>query len=211
MLTPQEIETKQFDKTMFGYKTIDVQMFMAEILEDYEKLHKENAVLKSKITVLADKVEEYRKVEESLRNALLSAQRMGENIVKEANTKSDIILSDANSKAQRILNALNMEIIKEKQRLIESQRETEVFKARTISLLKGQIALLGTGQEMKDVNIEELSQKKEAELASKNTEEKESSPEVIEMQMVEGVAQSAPDTSVKKSLQDKIFSLESEE
>ncbi len=116
MITPQEIEIKVFDKVLFGgYRVSDVQEFVALVLKDYEELYKENAVLKNKIGVLVDKIEEYKELETSLRNALLSAQKMGESMIKEAGTRSEFMLTEAQIKAERLLNNVNMQIFKEKQ------------------------------------------------------------------------------------------------
>ena len=79
MLTPQDISNREFEKAVFGgYFMPDVHNFLDEIQEDYSVLYKENAVLKSKIKILVEKVEEYRSTEDAMRMALLTAQKMGD-------------------------------------------------------------------------------------------------------------------------------------
>ena len=75
MTTPQEIREKSFDKarSMFGgYDMATIDEYLEELANDFEALQKENVVLKSKMKVLVDKVEEYRSTEDAMRAALLT-------------------------------------------------------------------------------------------------------------------------------------------
>ncbi len=85
MLTPDRIKEKVFQTTGRGsYRAEDVDMFMNEVVASYEQMFKENGDLVRKINILAKKVEEYRADEESLKMALLNAQKLADRIVAEA-------------------------------------------------------------------------------------------------------------------------------
>ncbi len=85
MLTPERIKEKVFQTTGRGsYRSEDVDMFMSEVVASYEQMFKENGDLVRKISILAKKVEEYRADEESLKMALLNAQKLADKIVAEA-------------------------------------------------------------------------------------------------------------------------------
>ncbi len=85
MLTPDRIKEKVFQTTGRGsYRSDDVDMFMSEVQASYEQMFKENGDLVRKISILAKKVEEYRADEESLKMALLNAQKLADRIVAEA-------------------------------------------------------------------------------------------------------------------------------
>ena len=72
MLTPQQIQEVSFEKALFGgYDMDSVDDFLEPLTDDYITLYKENSVLKSKMRILVDKIEEYRKHETSMQNALL--------------------------------------------------------------------------------------------------------------------------------------------
>ena len=74
MFTPQEIEEKTFVKAVFGgYDMASVDEFLEPLTEDYIALYKENAVLKSKMKILVEKLEEYRTPEDSMKKALVAA------------------------------------------------------------------------------------------------------------------------------------------
>ena len=85
MLTPQEVSERVFAKATFGgYNMAMVDEFLDVLTADYSTLYNENAVLKGKMKVLVDKVEEYKSTEEAMRKALMAAQRMADDLVKEA-------------------------------------------------------------------------------------------------------------------------------
>lgn len=101
MFTPQEIQEKTFVKAVFGgYDMQTVDEFLEPLTEDYITLYKENAVLKSKMKVLVEKLEEYRSQEESMRKAIISAQRTADAMVAEAEKKCARLMSEAENTAQ---------------------------------------------------------------------------------------------------------------
>lgn len=90
MLTPDKIKEKQFQSSGRGsYRADDVDAFMNEVSASYEQMFKENGDLIRKISILAKKVEEYRADEESLKLALLNAQKLADQIVSEAKEKAE--------------------------------------------------------------------------------------------------------------------------
>ena len=111
MLTPQEVSGRAFSKAAFGgYNMAMVDEFLDELTDDYTSLYKENAALKAKLKVLVDKVEEYRSTEEAMRKALMAAQRMAEDLVKEAEQKKADILKEVEGAAQRRKEELSREV-----------------------------------------------------------------------------------------------------
>jgi len=128
MLTPQEITDKVFVKAVFGgYDMTGVDDFLETVCADYTALYKENAILKGKLKVLVEKVEEYRSTEDAMRMALLTAQRMGEEITSEANTQKDEILKGAETEAKTRLAETAKKIADEELRLSVAAKETSKF------------------------------------------------------------------------------------
>ena len=102
MFTPQQIDQISFGKATFGgYNMDDVDSFLEPLCEDYVTLYKENALLKSKMRVLVGKLEEYRKNEAAMKDAVVNAQRTCDKMVREAEAKCAQMLSDANATAQQ--------------------------------------------------------------------------------------------------------------
>ena len=76
-----------------------VDEFLEPLTEDYVTLYKENALLKSKMRVLVSKLEEYRRNENSMKDAIVNAQKTCDLMVKEAEAKCTQMLNDANAAA----------------------------------------------------------------------------------------------------------------
>jgi len=137
MLSPQEVSSKTFPKAvMGGYAMASVDDFLDQLTEDYENLYKDNAALKAKIKLLAEKMEEQRKSEDAFRALLLSAQKMSEEmiadaeskrdaIVKEAESHRDAIMGDAEAAARRRIEELRAEVKAEEQRLADKKKEVD--------------------------------------------------------------------------------------
>ena len=128
MLTPQEVSSHAFPKAvMGGYNMSAVDEFLDELTEDYSALYKENTALKAKLKVLVEKVEDYRATEDSMRATLLTAQKMADNIVREAETKRDMILSRADLDVQDRVNELKEIMEANEKRMQIGQQELARF------------------------------------------------------------------------------------
>ena len=100
MFTPQQIDQISFGRATFGgYDMQQVDEFLEPLTEDYVTLYKENALLKSKMRVLVGKLEEYRKNEASMKDAVINAQKTCDKMVREAEAKCAKMLSEANTAA----------------------------------------------------------------------------------------------------------------
>ena len=101
MITPQQIDQVSFSKASFGgYNMQQVDEFLAPLTEDYVTLYKENALLKSKMRVLASKLEEYRKGEAASKSNDADAKAAADKMLLETKQKCDRMLREAAAKAQ---------------------------------------------------------------------------------------------------------------
>ena len=100
MFTPQQIDQVSFGRSTFGgYDMQQVDAFLEPLTEDYVTLYKENALLKSKMRVLVGKLEEYRKNEVSMKDAVINAQKTCDKMVAEAQAKCAQMLNSASAAA----------------------------------------------------------------------------------------------------------------
>lgn len=137
MLTPQDVSSKEFVKAVFGgYDMSVVDDFLETLTEDYSALYKENAILKSKIKVLVEKVEEYRSTEDAMRMALLTAQKMGDDLLNEAKKKSDSMLMDTEASVKKRMSELSGEISDEETRLQAVKNSTAQFIGASQEIIK---------------------------------------------------------------------------
>ena len=161
MLTQQEVSGRAFRKAAFGgYNMAMVDEFLDEVTDDYTALYKENAALKAKLKVLVDKVEEYRATEDSMRAALLTAQRMANTMVEEAEEKKKSMLAGAEDEARAKIGALQGEIELEQRKLNAAKAATADFLQKTRELAQAQLALI---ERAPDLTPEEIVGDKTAE------------------------------------------------
>ena len=129
MFTPQQIDQISFDRATFGgYDMQQVDEFLEPLTEDYVTLYKENALLKSKMRILVGKLEEYRKNEAAMKDAMVNAQRTCDKMVREAEEKCAAMLNSANTTAAVNADAL---IAAEDQR-VEAARKAAAVKIEEI-------------------------------------------------------------------------------
>ena len=122
MLTPDKIKEKQFQSSGRGsYRADDVDTFMNEVSASYEQMFKENGDLIRKISILAKKVEEYRADEESLKLALLNAQKLADQIVAEAKEKAESETAEASAAAEKKISEANAQA---EELTVNSKRES---------------------------------------------------------------------------------------
>lgn len=142
MLTPQELREKTFEKAMFGgYDMGGVDNFLDAVAADYAALHNENAVLKGKMKVLVEKIEEYRATEDGMRKAILAAQRMSDEqvnearekslaMMQEAETRSSSMLREAEEKVAQMINEAQTEVAVEEAKLLEAKKSSAQYLER---------------------------------------------------------------------------------
>lgn len=143
MLTPNDISNKRFEKSPFGgYKPEEVDSFLSEIAISYEKLYEAKEAAEEKMEVLAEKLEEYRANEDSLRTVLIGAQKLGDNIIRDSKAKAEVIISDAEGQVKQVFSESEGKINKERETLANLQKETAEFKRRLIAMYKQHLELI---------------------------------------------------------------------
>lgn len=179
MLTPQEVSEHAFAKASFGgYNMAMVDEFLDILTADYTTLYKENATLKAKMKVLVEKVEEYRSTEDAMRKALLTAQKMADDLVAEAEQKRSKLLQNAEADAKARIGEIQQEIRDEQLRLAAARNATAAYVAKLKELyqhemdyLNGLSTLTAPAEQpdpvasaVKDIeeNVEKLVQQEEA-------------------------------------------------
>ena len=132
MFTPQQIEQISFGKATFGgYDMQDVDEFLEPLTEDYVTLYKENALLKSKMRVLVGKLEEYRKNEASMKDAMINAQKTCDMMVREAEQKCAQMLGEASATASA--NTINADaLVASEQARVEEAKKAAAEKIEEI-------------------------------------------------------------------------------
>ena len=151
MFTPQEVSEKTFPKSARfseGYQMAAVDEFLDSLTEDYTALFKDNVALKAKLKVLAEKVEEYRSTEDSMRATLVTAQKMAAKLVQEAQVEKDNMVAEARKDAAVEIAKLDAETDKVRRKLALAQKELADFVQRSNDLIEKQKEFLAALPEM---------------------------------------------------------------
>ena len=144
MITAQDIREKTFEKSrMNGYDMASVDDFLEELAEDIGAAQKENAVLKSKMKVLVDKIEEYRANEEALNMAILSAQKLAVQIESEARQRAAAMIEDAERQVKAKVGSIQDQTAAEERRLTDAQTATKIFLDKAKALCSEHLTRLG--------------------------------------------------------------------
>ena len=140
MITAQDIREKTFEKAKLGgYDMASVDDFLEELADDVTAAQKENAVLKSKMKVLVDKIEEYRANEEALNMAILSAQKLAVQIESEARQRANAMLADAERQVKARVGSIEEETAVQERRLADAKALTASFFDNIRNLCNNQI------------------------------------------------------------------------
>lgn len=143
MLTIDEIREISFRRAgKNGYNAADVDDFIDEVTATVEQLIAEKNDCVRKMDILAGKIEQYREDEETVRNALLTSQKLSDTTIKEAQNKADYIIRAAEKKSRSILTEAEMATEREKDKFEALHGETAKLRKEIIALYKKHLALV---------------------------------------------------------------------
>ena len=149
MITSKDVRNKRFEKAAFGYKQEEIDEFLSQLEAELDEMERERAEANNKIQILADKVREYMKDEDALKDALLGAQKQGHQVLNDANEKAEQIIAEA----------------KEKEALIEAQQQVADFKKSLFDMYKSHLELISSMPETFDNETAEDETEDKAETA----------------------------------------------
>jgi cell division initiation protein len=140
MITAQDIREKTFEKSRInGYDMASVDDFLEQLADELAAAQRDNAVLKQKMKVLVDKIEEYRSNEEALNLAILSAQKLAVQIEKDARQRADEMLADAEAQVKAKVGSIEEETEIQKQRLADAKAATTKYFEAARALCNAQL------------------------------------------------------------------------
>ncbi len=143
MVTSQEIMEKRFNKgKLFGYHPEEVDSFLDSTAKTLQDLESQNRTLENQVQELNERIQQYQEDEESLRSALVGAQKLGDSMVREARQKADNILQAANEQAEQILYAARRREENQLEGLEQIKQEVSDFKSRLIDVYRKHIELI---------------------------------------------------------------------
>lgn len=147
MITPSQIKEKVLSTASHGYDIDETNAFIAEIEEAFSAVYSENKELYRKMEILASKVEEYRAEEDTIKEALLTAQKAASDLTRQAQKKADELLSES---AQTVQNTV-LDAKEKAEKIISEAREYSA--ALTKEKTDSANAILSEAQDKADKEI----------------------------------------------------------
>lgn len=145
-ITPLDIRRKEFKRALRGYSDEEVDVFLDEVADEFERIFQENAELQERLHRLEEQLVGHNQLREALEKTLIQAQLQSDEIRANAHKESELILRDAQMKARAIINESYAETQKVQQTLAQLKRLEEEFRFKFRSLLEGYLRLLNEAE-----------------------------------------------------------------
>lgn len=141
-ITPNDISNKEFKKVFRGYDADEVDEFLEEIVENYEKIYKDNVTLKENISNLEEKISHYSNIELTLQNTLLLAQSAADQAKENSKRESELIIKQSQEQSRDIIHNAEQRVLDINKEFEILKKEYDMFKTRFKGLLEAQIGSL---------------------------------------------------------------------
>lgn len=148
-LTPLDIHNKEFRRVFRGYDEEEVDEFLDQVVREYEKIFKENAELREALAAKESNIDKYRDLEETLQKTLVIAQQTAEDIKQGAAREAELIVREARLKAEQVVAAAEEKAKSLLREYEDVQKQTQVFKAKLRSMLRSQLDLIGSEDDIR--------------------------------------------------------------
>ena len=136
-VTPLDLRQQRFQTVMRGYDRGEVQAFLLEVADDYENALRESDKLRQDIAKLDAVLGEHRGQERNLRNTLLTAQKLADEIKEHAQQEAALVVREAEGRADLLLQ-------KGQSRLEDVQREIDSLRMKRREVETSIESLVGT-------------------------------------------------------------------
>ena len=140
--SPLDITQREFTRKMRGYDPEEVRTFQEQIAEEMTRLVQQGNDQAALIQRLDAQVKGYQEREDALRNTLVTAQKMTEEIKGNAKREADLIMKEAELRAEKLLDQAHQKLAQVQAEIAELRRQRELFAAKLRGLLKTHLDLL---------------------------------------------------------------------
>ncbi len=158
MISSEDVRRVTFDKAMRGYRCDDVDDYLKQVAESMDALAAKNDEMQKNLVVLAQRIDQYRAEEDTLRTTMINAQRLGENVIREAKQKAAEIIRAANMKADDREQRARDDVELAKQEIVTLKSEADSFKRSLMEMYRKHINLISKMPEYNPPAQEEAQQ-----------------------------------------------------
>lgn len=142
-LTPLDIRKQTFKKKgMGGYDPAEVQAFLETVAAELEELIRENTSLAERLQGLDGKIEDYRRMEKTLQDTLMSAQKTSDELRENAERRAELLLREAQFKADQIIGEARARLMDLQRQIADLKNLRTSYLAKFRSLLESHLDML---------------------------------------------------------------------
>ena len=134
-MTPLDIQNQSFSSRLRGYDPEEVHTFIRMVADDFERVIREADRQRERIRELEERMAEFTAREDSLRDTLVTAQSVSEDLRRTASKEAEVIVAEAEVKAEKVLDAAHRRVAK----LTEDIREMRVLRIRLAASVRSAI------------------------------------------------------------------------
>lgn len=142
MITPVDIQNKEFKSSAMGYNKKEVDEFMSLIESEFDSLYKQNIALNDKINMLSEAIKQYKSMETALQNTIVTAQSVSEEMKNTASLKAETIIKEAENKAADMLinarNQVNEVMVKHE----NAKQQYDIYKTKIKTVIEEHLNIL---------------------------------------------------------------------
>ena len=139
MITPNDIQNKQFSKVVRGYKEEEVDGFLDLLTLDYNKVLKDNQELKEQVKIMNTEMERYKNSQETVYETLEAAKKLMSDISESAEKRASMVLKNAELDAQIIIREAKESVEKLSEEYASIKSRLNIFKTRYKTLLESEL------------------------------------------------------------------------
>jgi len=149
-ITPLDIQQKQFPMKFRGFDVEEVYAFLEAIREEMEDLLRENATLKETAHRLENQIKEYKDIETTLRETLMTAQQMVEEYKTNARKEAELLVKEAKIKADVLLREAQEKVIKIHEDIVDLKGIRRHFKEEMRRMIESHLKMLEFDKEREE-------------------------------------------------------------
>lgn len=141
-ITPLDIQQKQFPMKFRGFDVEEVYAFLEIVREEMEDLLRENASLKEQVHRAENQIKEYRDMETTLRETLMTAQQMVEEYKTNARKEAELLIREAEVKADGVMKEAQDKVVKIHEDIVDLKGIRRHFKEELKRLIESHMRML---------------------------------------------------------------------
>lgn len=145
-ISPLEIQQKQFKMKFRGFDVEEVFGFLEIVREEMEDLLRENSNLKENIQRAESQIKEYRDMETTLRETLMTAQQMVEDYKTNSRKEAELLVKEAELKVDSMIKDAHEKVIKIHEDITDMKGIRRHFREELKRLVEGHLRMLETDE-----------------------------------------------------------------